>query len=64
MWRRTPNIHLIRFQKEKNKPEATFEEIIAENFPELMKDRHEWTVIWRMGESDGDINETQLLKHG
>lgn len=39
MWRRTPNIHLIRFQKEKNKPEATFEEIIAENFPELMKDR-------------------------
>lgn len=39
--RRTPDFHLIRVprREEKNKLEAMFGELIAENFPELVKER-------------------------
>lgn len=39
--KRTPDFHLIRVpqREEKNKLEATSGELIAENFPDLLKDR-------------------------
>lgn len=54
------SIHLIRFQKEETQPEAVFEEIIAENFPELMKDRGRNGQLF----GEGERMMTWLLKYG
>lgn len=63
--RRTPDFHLIRVpqREEKNKLEAMFGELIAENFPELVKDRdRNGECFGERKENAGEISEIQLIK--